>query len=38
MKTQSILGIVLILLGAANLVYGHFSYQSRETVLEVGPI
>jgi uncharacterized membrane protein YidH (DUF202 family) len=38
MKNQSILGIILILIGAALLAYGHFSYQSRETVLEVGPI
>ena len=38
MKSQSILGIILILIGAAILAYGHFSYQSRETVLEVGPI
>lgn len=38
MKNQSILGIVLIIVGAAILAYGHFSYQSRETVLEVGPI
>ena len=38
MKNQSILGIILILIGGAILAYGHFSYQSRETVLEVGPI
>ena len=38
MKSQSILGIILILVGAAILAYGHFSYQSRETVLEVGPM
>jgi uncharacterized membrane protein YidH (DUF202 family) len=38
MKSQSILGIVLILIGAAILAYGHFNYKSRETVLEVGPI
>jgi hypothetical protein len=38
MKKQSIPGIVLILVGAAILAYGHFTYQSRETVLEVGPI
>jgi len=38
MKNQSILGIILIIVGAAILAYGHFSYQSRETVLEVGPI
>lgn len=38
MKNPSILGIVLILIGAAILAYGHFSYKSRETVLEIGPI
>ena len=38
MKNQLIPGIILILIGAAILAYGHFSYQSRETVLEVGPI
>jgi hypothetical protein len=38
MKSKLILGIVLILIGAAILAYGHFSYRSRETVLEVGPV
>ena len=38
MNNKSILGLILILIGAAILAYGHFSYQSRETVLEVGPI
>ena len=38
MNNKSILGIILIIVGAAILAYGHFSYQSRETVLEVGPI
>ena len=38
MKNNPILGIALILIGAGILAYGHFSYQSRETVLEVGPI
>jgi hypothetical protein len=38
MKNNTILGIILILTGAGILAYGHFSYQSRETVLEVGPI
>jgi len=38
MKSKPLSGIVLILIGAAVLAYGHFSYQSRETVLEVGPI
>ena len=38
MKNTPILGIILILVGAAILAYGHFSYKTRETVLEIGPI
>ena len=38
MKGTLLLGIALILVGAAILSYGYFSYQSRETVLKVGPI
>ena len=38
MKNTLILGVALILVGAAILAYGHFSYQTRETVLEIGPI
>ena len=38
MKSKTLSGIVLILIGAAILAYRQFSYQSRETVLEVGPI
>lgn len=38
MKSKPILGIILLLVGAAILAYGHFSYKSRETVVEVGPI
>ena len=38
MKNKIILGIIPILLGAAILAYGHFSYRTNETVLEVGPI
>ena len=38
MKRTQILGIALVLLGAAILAYGHFSYRSRDTVLEVGKI
>jgi hypothetical protein len=38
MKNKVIPGIILILIGAAILAYGHFSYRTRETVLEVGPI
>ena len=38
MKNTLIPGIVLILIGAAVLAYGHFSYQTRDTVLEIGAI
>lgn len=38
MKKTVILGIVLILIGVAVLAYRQFSYQTRETVLEIGPI
>jgi len=38
MKNTLVLGIALILLGAAILAYQQFSYRTRETVLEVGPI
>ena len=38
MKSKIILGIIPILIGAAILAYGHFSYRTNETVLEVGPI
>ena len=38
MKGTLLLGIALILGGAGILAYGHFSYRTRETVLEVGPI
>lgn len=38
MKPTLVIGIALILAGAAILVYRQFSYQSRETVLKLGPI
>lgn len=38
MKGTLILGIALILMGTAILGYWQFSYQTRRTVLEVGPI
>jgi hypothetical protein len=37
-KKTHVLGIALILFGAAILAYQQFSYRTRETVLEVGPI
>ena len=38
MKNTLILSIALILIGAAIIGYRQFSYNSRETVLEIGPI
>ena len=38
MKSTLIPGIALILVGGAILAYGHFSYRTRETVLQIGPI
>jgi hypothetical protein len=38
MKSTLIIGVVLILMGAAMLAYEQFSYRTRETVLEVGPL
>lgn len=38
MKSILITGIALALLGAAALGYDHYSYTTRETVLQVGPI
>ena len=38
MKNTLILGITLIVMGAAMIAYQQFSYRTRETVLEVGPI
>jgi hypothetical protein len=33
-----ILGVVLIIIGAAILVYGHFTYKTQETVLQIGTL
>lgn len=38
MKTFTLLGIVLIALGAAALIYQGFTYTTRETVIDIGPI
>jgi len=38
MKTATVLGILLIVLGLAALGYQHFSYTTKEKVLDVGPI
>ena len=38
MKTALILGIALVVAGAAVLGYDHYSYTTTETILQVGPI
>jgi uncharacterized membrane protein len=38
MKPLMIVGIVLILLGVAGLVWGGVSYTTREKIVDIGPI
>ena len=38
MKSISIVGVVLIVLGVVALVYQGITYTSRETVLDFGPV
>jgi hypothetical protein len=38
MKSISVAGIVLIVLGLVALVYQGITYTSRETVVDLGPI
>ena len=38
MKPAAILGVALIVVGLAALAYQGFTYTSRETVLDIGPI
>ncbi len=38
MKAAAILGVVLIVVGLAALVYQGVTYTTRETVLDIGPI
>ena len=38
MKTFTLVGLVLIALGIAALVYEGFTYTTRETVIDLGPI
>ena len=38
MRPISMVGIVLIVLGLAALVYQGVTYTSRETVLDIGPV
>jgi hypothetical protein len=38
MKPVAILGVLLIVAGLAALAYQGFTYTSRETVLNIGPL
>lgn len=38
MKMPFIIGFVLIVMGAAVLGYGHYSYSTTEKVLQIGPL
>lgn len=38
MKSSVIVGVVLIVLGGAALVYKNLSYTSEETVLQIGSL
>ncbi len=37
-STSSIAAIALIVLGSAALIYQGFTYTTRETVLDIGPL
>ena len=38
MKATFILGIALIVMGAAVLAYDHYSYTTTEKILQIGPL
>ncbi len=38
MNRTAIIGVVLLLLGVAALAYQGFTYTSRETVVDIGPV
>jgi hypothetical protein len=38
MKSTAMVGVLLVLLGVAALVYHGVTYTTRETVLDLGPI
>ena len=38
MKNNVLIGVILVLLGAAVLVYQGFSFTRKETVIDLGPI
>ncbi len=38
MRGLTLLGVVLILVGVAALIFGHFSYSETKPVADIGPI
>jgi len=38
MRNLSVVGVVLIVLGLLALAYQGFTYTSRETVIDIGPL
>jgi hypothetical protein len=38
MKNVFILGIALLVMGVAVIGYDHFSYTTKENILQIGPI
>jgi hypothetical protein len=38
MKTILLLGVALIVIGAAVLGYDHYSYTTTENILQIGPL
>ncbi|MDB5809439.1 MAG: hypothetical protein JWN94_1561 [Betaproteobacteria bacterium] len=38
MKNALVVGIVLVVVGAGLLAYDHYSYTTREQVLQIGPL
>ena len=38
MKTILMLGVALVIMGAAVLGYDHYSYTTKENFLQIGPI
>jgi hypothetical protein len=38
LKSTSLIGIVLIVIGIAALAYQGITYTSRETVIDIGPL
>ncbi len=38
MKSLTLVGIVLLVLGVAGLAFGRISYTTKEKVLDLGPI